>query len=307
MDLLSVAIPKLKREYYKWRYLRAARKISGTKPLSQGGLPFILLSMVQKRDVVPYLVAVKSFAQQANPLRIVVICDPSIDANDRQTFQQHVPHIELRDASEYTDPRTPKGGTWERLVAIATYVKESYVVQLDSDTVTVKPIPEVVDAAIAGTAFVLGGEPTAKIGTLVATSQMTRGDTGRHTHIQDLVEQKMAGLDRPDGEKYVRGCSGFTGFPQSQTMLQKCFDYSTEMRELVGDRWSEWGTEQVTSNYLAANAKGTEVLPFLRYGTPDCSTPEMVFFHFIGYTRYVDTKYETTSRQAIHAYQVAAG
>lgn len=299
MELLSVAIPRLKREYIKWRYYQAARRIHATRPLAPGNLPFILLSMVQKRDVVPYLVAAKSFAHYANPHRVVVICDPSIDQADRTAFRKHIPHIELRDASEFTDSRIPRGGTWERLLAIANYVSEGYVVQLDSDTVTIKPIPEVVESAIAGTAFVLGGEPHEKLLTLTQTHELASANKPSWGKIQELAELKMIELDRPPDEKYVRGCSGFTGFPRSTAMLEKLFAYSVEMRTLVGDRWAEWGTEQVTSNYLVANAQGVSILPFQKYGTPNYATAEMAFFHFIGYTRYVNEKYETTSRHAI--------
>lgn len=301
MDLLSIVLPKLKREYIKWRYYQAARRIHRTRPLGQGTLPFILLSMVQKRDVVPYLVAVKSFAQHANPHRVVVICDPSIDQNDRKTFHKHVPHIELRDASEFTDARIPRGGTWERLLAIANYASDNYVVQLDSDTVTIRPIPEVVDSIVNGTAFVLGGEPNERLMTLAQTFQLAKAIKVSWGKIQELAELKMIELDRPRDEKYVRGCSGFTGFPRSAAMEEKLFTYSAEMRNLIGDRWVEWGTEQVTSNYLVANSKGVVILPDKKYGTPNYATGDMAFFHFIGYTHYADTKYEITSRQVINA------
>ena len=64
--------------------------------------------------------------------------------------------------------------------------------------------------------------------------------------------------------------------------------------------WKRWGTEQVTSNYLVANAFATKSLPFPKYGTPDCATAETAFFHFIGPMRSINNKYKTTSRQAIH-------
>ena len=262
--------------------------------------------MVQKRDVIPYLVAAKSFCLYANPYRVVVICDPSIDAEDRAIFNKHIPHIELRDAIEFTDPRIPRGGTWERLRAISLYVSESYVVQLDSDTVTIKSIDEVVASVLNGTAFVLAGEPGAELQTLEAASEIASAFKFEKMHIQDLAELKMIELDCPDEQKYIRGCSGFTGFPKSVNMEQKLLNFSEQMSKFIGCRWSEWGTEQVASNYLIANAHGVKVLPATKYGTPDHATETMVFFHFIGYLRYMNNKYQMISRKAIKAAQLAS-
>jgi hypothetical protein len=60
------------------------------------------------------------------------------------------------------------------------------------------------------------------------------------------------------------------------------------------------GTELVTSNSVVAYAFPTTSLPFPKYGTPDCATAETAFFHFIGPMRFINNKYKTTSRQAIH-------
>jgi hypothetical protein len=76
-------------------------------------------------------------------------------------------------------------------------------------------------------------------------------------------------------------------------------DFSRRMTAKLGDDWTRWGTEQVTSNYLVSNATGTRVLPFPKYGTPDKATPDTAFFHFIGSMRFINGKYETTTRQAL--------
>ncbi len=76
-------------------------------------------------------------------------------------------------------------------------------------------------------------------------------------------------------------------------------DFSRRMGGKFGDRWSEWGTEQVTSNYVASNMPGTRALPYPKYATPDEATAETAFFHFIGSMRFINNKYEVTSRQAI--------
>lgn len=299
MKIFPTIAQRLRHDYIKWRYRRAARRVLFTRPLNKGKLPFMLLSMVHTRDVVSYLVAAKSFAQYASPERIVVVCDPSISQSDRVTFKRHIPHIELRDATEFLDPLIPEGGTWERLHAIATYAPDNYIVQLDADTVTINPIHEVVHAISNGEAFVLGGEPGEEILTLNETSLKAKRFVGPNMHIQDLTEWKLGELDAPPQQMYVRGCSGFTGFPRNPNMRAKLLAFSAQMQALVGERWKTWGTEQVTSNYLVANAHGVKILPYAKYTTPNFSTGETAFLHFIGYTRFVNTQYERASQKVI--------
>jgi hypothetical protein len=276
-----------------------------TRPVSKGSEPFLLLSMVQKRDVHSYLVAVKSFTHFLNPHRIVVVCDPSIDAEDQAVLRRHVPHIELRKADEFTHPDIPRGGTWERLFAIAHYVRDVYVIQLDADTLTVKPVAEVAAAVREGRAFVLGEEPDTPIRTLENVRARALGLMGPNPHIQTMSEAEMINVGLPDNARYVRGCSGFTGFPPSTAMQEQMLDYSRRMGGKLGKDWARWGTEQVTSNYLAANAAGAFSLPFPKYGTPDLASGDTAFFHFIGSMRFVNGKYAANSRKVIDLLQHA--
>lgn len=299
MSLLSRVIQRVKRDYFRGQYNKVVRQVLTTAALKQGTLPFMLLSMVHQRDVQSYLVAVKSFAHFLNPERIVVVCDPSISPDDRATLKRHVPHIELREADEFTHPAMPRGGTWERLFAIANYSPENYVVQLDADTLTVRPIPEVLEAVKAGHGFVLGEMPDTPIRSLPQTREHALPKLRPGAHIQTLSEAAMAEVGLPAEARYVRGCSGFTGFPRSAAMREQMIDFSRRMGGKLGEDWKRWGTEQVTSNYLIANSAGTRSLPFPKYGTPDCATGETAFFHFIGSMRFINGKYEATSRQAI--------
>ena len=299
MSLVNRVIQRLKRDYFRSKYTKAVRQVLSTRPVVQGKLPFLLLSMVQKRDVESYLVAVKSFVRFANPERIVVVCDPSIEDQDRAIFRQHVPHIELRKADEFTHPSMPRGGTWERLFAISGFVRDHYVVQLDADTLTMQPIPEVVDAIRNGRGFVIVENETTPLKSLAATREYALPWMEPGAHIQGIAETEMVNVGLPENARYVRGCSGFTGFPRSAQMQDAMIDFSQRMTRKLGEGWKLWGTEQVTSNYLVANAPGTITLPFPKYGTPDCATGVTAFFHFIGSMRFVNDKYARTSEQAI--------
>jgi len=299
MSLINRIIQRVKRDYFKSRHHKVALKVMATTPAVRGDLPFMLLSMVHTRDVYVYLVAVKSFIHFINPERIVVVCDPSITDADRAVLKEQVPHIELRRADEFTHPDIPRGGTWERLFAISEYVRDNYVIQLDADTLTVRPIPEVLEAIRNQTGFVLGEMPDTPIRTLTAARENALPWMHPGAHIQGVAETEMVLVGLPENALYIRGCSGFSGFPRSATMRETMLDFSRRMGGKFGDRWSEWGTEQVTSNYVASNMPGTRALPYPKYATPDEATAETAFFHFIGSMRFINNKYEVTSRQAI--------
>jgi len=302
MSLVNRAVQRFKRDYFRWKYHRVARGILGTRPLTRGELPFTLLSMVHQRDVSSYLVAVKSFAHFLNPVRIVVVCDPSIGPEDRATLKQHLPHVDLREAHEFVHPDIPRGGTWERLFAISGYAQDSYVVQLDADTLTVRPVPEVLESIRANTGFVLGEMPHTPVRSLAETraNALPWVQEDPDPHVQALAEIEMVNVGLPADACYIRGCSGFTGFPRSDAMRDMMTDFSRRMTGKLGGDWKRWGTEQVTSNYLVSNAAGTQPLPFPKYGTPDVADTDTAFYHFIGSMRFINSKYETTSRHALH-------
>ncbi|WP_156373127.1 hypothetical protein [Pseudorhodoferax sp. Leaf267] len=283
-------------------YLGGIAGIAQTAALQPGHLPYSLLSMVQHRDVLPYLVALKSFHARLPARRVVVVCDPSITAEDRVLLARHVPHIVLREAAEFVDPHIPRGGTWERLYAISEYARDDYVVQLDADTLTLGALPEVQAAIVQARGFVIGESVGQTLETLPEVAQRARAWLAppiNSVHIQAVVEAMVDELGLPPQTRYVRGCSGFTGFPPDAAMRARLLAFSAQMRERHGPRWADWGTEQITSNYLVANAQGTQVLPFPRYGTPDAITPDAAFMHFIGYLRFVNRRYERLSRREI--------
>jgi hypothetical protein len=300
MSLVNRVFQRIRKDFFRWQYHKVARQILNTKPLQRGNLPFMLLSMVHQRDVYSYLVAVKSFTHFLNPQRIVVVCDPSIGLEDRATLQRHLPHLELRDAHEFTHPDIPRGGTWERLFAIANFVQDIYVVQLDADTLTVQPVPEVLQAIEKDFGFVLGEMENTPIRSLPAARENALPWMKPGAHIQGICETEMVNVGLPEDARYIRGCSGFTGFPRSASMRETMLDFSRRMGKRLGKDWERWGTEQVTSNYLVSNAPGTRPLPFPKYGTPDQLSSQTAFLHFIGPMRFINNKYKSTSRQVIH-------
>jgi len=308
MNLPARALLRLRRDFFAWRYRHAARAILFTPPLARGDAPFTLLSMVQPRDLPSYLVALKSFARAANPQRVVVVCDPAMGDAERAIIKRHVAHAELRRADEFTHAEMPRGGTWERLCAISLHASEGYVVQLDADTATTGALPEVLAAIDVGSGFVIGEAPGQTCVTLDAASRHARPwlDDPGSPHVIAVAEVALPQVGLPAGRLYVRGCSGFCGFPRSERMHDELVDFSARMRRHIGTRWSDWGTEQVASNYLVANSACAAVLPFPKYATPDAADATTMFWHFIGPLRFLDGRYARVSRMLLPALGAAS-
>jgi hypothetical protein len=305
--MLDRVLNRLRLEWIRWHLRRALQGIYATAPVTPGHRPFTALSMVQHKDVAAYLVAIKSFTHFLQPEKIVIICDPSITPDDEKLLVQHIPHATLHRVEVFRHPQLPVGGCWERLHAVATYAANDYVIQLDADTVTLTALPEVEAAIQSRIGFVLNGflpgdedddEPATCISSIERASKYAqRWPT---IHIQALAEQQLshAGLNL-NRRNYVRGCAGFTGFPPDPSLVGHLVEFSDRMRQRLGPRWSEWGTEQVASNYLVANAAGTRLLPMPKYSASGPSLDDHAFLHFIGPTRFINRNYEKAVRRAI--------
>lgn len=283
--------------WHRWQFERAVREIASTQPLVCGSASYTALSMVQHRDVLPYLLALKSFARFLTPAAVVVVADPTLDADDRALMREHVPHIEFREAAEFRYPGLPVGGCWERLTAISERVRDGAVVQLDADTVALAYPGEVAAALASGVSFTLGTDDGQSVRGTHEVAAEYRGRLDTISHIQGRCESLLDRLDPEQQWRYVRGCAGFAGFAQGSFDRDLLIEVSSRMRALIGDDWALWGTEQFTSNLIVSSSAGGLVLPHPRYCAPHRRTGDTVFLHFIGYVRYTTSYYADVSRR----------
>jgi len=288
---------KLAERFHRARFDWEVRALKDTPPLQRGSDDFIALSMVQHRDVLPYLLALKSFARFLTPVRVVLVADPTLDSNDRSLLRRHVPHIEIREAAEFQRPGIPKGGCWERLGAISHCNSEGYVIQLDADTVAVADLPAVRDALRNGTSFTLGTEDVQPIQTCAEIAAWAKGRLDGNDHVQLIAECALADFDPECAFRYARGCAGFAGFARGSINPDRVLDVSRRMAPLLGDLWTGWGTEQFTSNLLVCSSPGASLLPHPAYCAPTRIKPHTVFLHFIGYARYRSPLYAQLARR----------
>jgi len=260
-----------------------------------------LLSQLQHKDVLMYLLAVKSFTRFVPTGAAFVVDDGSLTATDRELVTEHVPGVKFIALAEHRSPACPRGCCWERLLSIAELVKRHYVIQLDSDTLAVAEIPEVAAHAAANRSFVIGTWDNQGLETMqerVATAR-TRAH-GAGAHVQVVAEANFDKLRDYASMKYVRGCAGFSGFAKGAFKREFVDDISRQMFNAIGSRWTEWGSEQVMSNIVVANSPNAAVLPHPKYA--DCRKMQphrTAFIHFIGDCRFHGGHYAAHGREVI--------
>lgn len=301
---------------YRWRtrlatqrHNRAIRAILDTPPIVPANDGLVLFSMIGTAVLCPYLVAVKSLWHQLRRGRVVILDDGTLTASDKAVLAHHCGNPEIIPIASVRTGEFPQGGTWERLLTILDRRVNEYWLQLDSDTVTLGPVPEVARAIEANRSFTLLGGSDAEIGALpladIAARLYPQGpqDEG---HIQARVESRMGLMGGDPGWRYIRGCSGFAGFAAGNVGRLLAGAFLTELKQQIGERdVTIWGTEQITSSFIVANEPAPVLLPSTRYlnywGTP--WGREAGFVHFVGTHRYDHGCYAEQSRALIAALQ----
>ena len=156
--------------------------------------------------------------------------------------------------------------------------------------------------------FLLGTRAGQQVSPAAATARMVQGWI--NAYYWDRLPVGVAAeaaLDKLlDGKSYVHASSGFAGFACGRFSLADLQEFSALMsRTLREKQWNEWGSEQIASNYMLANAPGATVLPFPRYACfePDLEKCDHALLHFIGEHRYNDGIYRRTAAKFIARYK----
>ena len=254
-------------------------------------------------DLIMYLLAVKSLARFLRPARVHVLDDTSLTARDCDVLARHIPGLALSSIASVKNTACPAGGTWERLLYIADLPGATYAIQLDADTLTLRPPREVERCVEEAVSFTLGTAQGQVIVPATEASHAVRQlATPADRHVQILAEQKLAALPGVASLRYVRGNSGFAGFAPATGRRAIIEAFSASMSGLLGPaKWAEWGSEQVTSNFVVANAAGARVLPYPRYGYhhPARSRAESVLVHYMGSYRFRGGTYLAEAREVV--------
>ena len=274
-----------------WLNLRCRGIYASAPVVCDPASPVVVVSQVYHPDMTMYLLAAKSFARYVRPKAFVLV-DDGLTADDRLVLQRHLGTVEFIDRSSVSAPGLPVGGTWERFQVLAAQNRENYVIQLDADTLTLAQPKEVLACIAHRRGFTLGtdsGRKAIPLAEAALYAQACRDD-----HVQSAAECAMGDYAPGEDLKYVRGCSGFAGFACGYLDLAQIRDFSQRMEQLVGrDKWHQWGSEQVASNFFAANAPDGLVLPIDTYAfwEPTADIERVVFAHFFGTFRFIGGMY----------------
>ena len=287
------------------------RALLHTQPIHSNDGQLTLVTMLCHGEVVMYLLAVKSFCGQLgrNP-KIVILDDGTLTKSDYATLHAHISEVRIVPVHEVVPDRCPKGSCWERLLLISDMVKDTYVVQLDSDTLTTNSIAEVAQCIDANQSFTLMGDGSyPEIEPMV--SACVRSKTNLSPLVQAVCERSFDQLPESASLKYVRGNAGFTGFAKGAIDREKITWFSDLMRRIAMEKWDEWGSEQVTSNLLIANSADAQVLEFPKYlsywAHDDVSYEDASFIHFIGPHRFSNGFYVKSASRVVATLANASG
>jgi hypothetical protein len=299
LDRLS----RMAREHQHKRQCRALLDKPVITPADDG---LILFSMIGTAVVLPYLLAIKSLHHHLQRGKIVLLDDGTLTEADKRILAEHLGNPRIIPIASVDTGPCPRGGTWERLLTIQSLREEAYVIQLDSDTVTIGAVPEVAAAIEANLSFTLSGGPIeAPLGSMTLPDFAARfypNGPEEGGHIQGYFESRILQLPDATNRRYARGCSGFAGFSKGPGRVAAMEAFSQEAEAFCGTRWTEWGTEQITSNYLIANEAGATLLPYNHYMNywNEAWGAETRFIHFVGAWRHATSAYATATTQAIN-------
>ena len=280
-----------------------------TAPITPTDDRVVIFSMIGHKVLLPYLVAVKSLHARLRTGRIAILDDGTLTADDRAVLARHLLRPEIRSLRDVATGACPQGGCWERLLTLLDLTADDYVVQLDSDTVTLGDVPEVADAIAANRSFTMLGDALAgergvlSLEDFTAVYHPARGvDPFGDAHVQRAIEGNWDRLPDGEGKRYIRGCAGFAGFARGGPGREAAADFSRAAERVVGvAKWRSWGSEQVASNYLIANAADPVLLPYARYENywNAAPGPDVRFLHFVGTHRFATGEYRRRTLKAI--------
>ncbi|MDG3088280.1 hypothetical protein P7F88_20280 [Vibrio hannami] len=305
-------IKKIKYEFNKKFYNLALRAVKKLPPIEiKEELDFTLLSVCSHSDLIQYLFALRSFCENTPPKRIFILSDGSLTAEDRKLLMRLNDRITISEANDVVIDGTPSYISWRRLTKIVELVNDSYVVQLDSDVVVRRLIPELNQCIKNQTSFIHGTLSGKKITDKVSAQQY--GEAIKRQGFTNLQTYCEAALNKTDDKvisKYVRGSGGLYGIPKKAINQQSIKSISEQYHIAVGEKWFGWGSEQVAVNTLIANQDNANVL-----NTDDCGIPKfenmaytnsLSIVHFIGTIRFVNMVYYSYCKELLNKWQQLA-
>jgi hypothetical protein len=296
---------KVRRKYNEWHYRQIAKGILDTAPIRSTKDAPQYVSLVCHRDLLPYLVAIKSVFSKIQKGQVVVLNDGSLTPSDLEILRHHLDDPQMFHVDDIDTGPCPSYICWSRLLLISDLVKDGYVVQVDSDIVAQSDVPEILECLEQDQGFMIVNPRNPGRVSFVEMTQWLEEHGWRPSSIQLRAEHALKNLPDPENRFYVRGTAAFVGFPKDSIRREDIYRFSQEVEPHVGEIWHNWGSEQTTTNHVVGNMKNLRLLEFPDYinHTPKVDVAQSKIVHFFGTHRFFNGRYVTSSRQAIRALQ----
>lgn len=278
----------------------SCRHIRDTPPVTSfEGAKVTIVTMLSHCDIIMYLIAIKSLSRCLSEACILILNDGSLTVADLALLRNHIIDSRVVPLASINTAPCPTGGCWERLMKILELSCDGYVIQMDSDTVTLSDIPEVLACVRQNRSFLLGGEDGQAVVTVEANAEFLRESAS--AHLQVLAEKSLPRLGPGFGRRYVRGGAAFAGFARGAFSPESAAKFSVDMQKFLGAKWRDWGSEQVASNYLIANSPDPCVLPYPKYASlwPGVPYQRASFLHCLGTNRFKGGVYRSLAKRTL--------
>jgi hypothetical protein len=211
------------------RHAEAIAGVLHTPPIEPTKAGPAVASLLGTAQVLPYLVAAKSFHRGLRRGHFVIVDDGTLTGEDRAILAHHcgdpeiVPHQAVRRGA------FPPGGGWAALLTILDRRAGQYWIALDPQVVTLGELPEAEAAIASNRSFSLvGGE--------------ARGGPARQQ------QRRVAVLCGTRGWRYRHGCGGLSGFAAGGSGRALAIAFHTELAAI-----GETATAEMARNLVLAN------------------------------------------------------
>ncbi|PCI59903.1 MAG: hypothetical protein COB37_10690 [Kordiimonadales bacterium] len=284
----------LNHRFNTWLLSKKCRRVLKVAAIKTTDDPLVFVSQLRHSDLLPYLVAIKSIYRTFKKGGVIVLSDGSLTSKDKQILREQIQGIDIRDISDVDLCGLQSGGTWERLVTLVQESQKRYAIQVDADLITTQEVSEIFQLWQDNISFALANPNSPGKLTFRGMADWIKEQGLTHIQHVTIVSELALGLmENGSDQFYQRTTSAFAGIAKGGAKLTDLIAFSKEMESTIGDKWYEWGSEQVGSNYIVANAPNSIELDtrFYMNNGPDIDLTDAKLIHFFGTYRFYQKRY----------------
>jgi len=229
----------LKRKIRESQFDAFCRNVKRSAPVASDPTGPFVVTLLHNAAVTQYLIAIKSFAQFSSGWDFAILNDGTLSERNIDCLRYHIKGVKIFKISDVADRRLPRGGCWERLTLVSQLSDQKFVVQIDSDTITRNPIPEVQQYVSDGTPFTLAGHPLTRV---VSNEEVSDGWKNTNAIAVQSQAERAMGAFSTLWPMYASGCAAFSGYPKKSLPIDEVVRVSNTFQNALGNTWDSWGS-----------------------------------------------------------------